>query len=268
LDQASDIRAEHLVAKKQDLNQTQLDGAESVNTKKTSIEAPSDESFQCPVCNKVMLRSEQTSTCSYCGKSEVADYQCPDGHYVCEECRLSTAEQLIKTTCNHTKETDPLKIANLLMKHPAIPMHGTEHHYLASCATLASMRNLGLFDIDPLQIDKAAALARLPPLGSCALWGACGAAIGVGIAFSRAFKANIMSGEERSIALNLVSQSLGEISKLGGPRCCKASVVLSLQVARKFLAERYSAQFDERNPICEFKNAEPCLRESCPFHHE
>jgi hypothetical protein len=236
--------------------------------KRTLAEAPLEESFECLVCDKVMLRSEQTSTCSYCGKSEVADYQCPDGHYVCEECRLSTAEQLVKTTCNHTKEADPLKIANLLMKHPAISMHGTEHHYLTSCAILASMRNLGLFDIDPIQIDKAAALARMPPLGSCALWGACGAAIGVGIAFSRALKANIMSGEERSISLNLVSESLRKISKLGGPRCCKASVILSLQVARKFLAERYGAQFDEGNPICEFKNVEPCLRKSCPFYHE
>jgi hypothetical protein len=154
------------------------------------------------------------------------------------------------------------------MKHPAIPMHGAEHHYLVSCTILASMRNLGLFDIDPVQIDKATELARMPPLGSCALWGACGAAIGVGIAFSRALKANIMSSEERSIALNLVSESLGDISKLEGPRCCKASVMLSLQVARKFLAERYGAQFDEGNPICEFKNVEPCLRKSCLFYHE
>jgi hypothetical protein len=220
------------------------------------------------MCKKAMLRSEQTSSCSYCGRSEVADYQCPDGHYVCEECRLSTAEQLVKTTCNHTKETDPLKIADLLMKHPAIPMHGTEHHYLASCAVLASMRNLGLSEIDPAQIDRAAALAKVPPLGSCALWGACGAAIGVGIGFSRALKANIMSGEERSIVLKLVSQSLEEISSLGGPRCCKASVIHSMQVARKFLAERYGVQFDKSNPVCEFRNVEPCLRESCPFYHE
>jgi len=128
--------------------------------KKTSTQSPSEDSYECLMCKKTMLSSQRTSSCSYCGKSEVADYRCPDGHYVCEECRLSTAEQLVKATCNHTKETDPLKIANLLMKHPAIPMHGTEHHYLVSCATLASMRNLGLFDVDALQIDKAVARSR------------------------------------------------------------------------------------------------------------
>jgi hypothetical protein len=197
VNQASEIQAEHIFAKKQDLNQTQPDASESVNTKKTSAEAPLEESFECLVYDKVMLRSDQTSSCSYCGKSEVADYRCSDGHYVCEECRLSTAEHLVKTTCNHTKETDPLKIANLLMKHPAIPMHGTEHHYLASCAILACMRNLGLSDIDPAQIDRVTALARIPPLGSCALWDACGAAIGVGIAFSRAL---ILHDEESSSA--------------------------------------------------------------------
>jgi hypothetical protein len=228
-------------------------------------EASFHYALPCVVCNKLMMPSKHMSECTFCGKNETADYQCPDDHYVCEECRILTAESLVKKTCQHTKETDPSKIANLLMKHPAIPTYGTEHHYLVSCATLAAMRNLGLVEIGPREFDKAASLAKIPPLGSCALWGACGAAIGVGAAFSIAMKVNIMSGQSRSLVLNLVSETLKEISKLGGPRCCKASVILALDVAKRFLAETYDVKFDETKRSCEFadQNLADCPGERC-----
>ena len=200
--------------------------------------------FRCVVCDKAMLSSEEITECSFCGKTEKVDYRCPDGHYVCEECRLSTAQDLVKRTCKYTKEKDPAKIADLLMKHPAIPIYGVEHHYLTSCVLLAAMRNLGLFEINSSKIDKAIIMARMVPLGSCALWGTCGAAIGLGIAFSVAMNIDIMSGEKRSTVLNLVSETLRQISKLGGPRDCKASVRISLGTAKKFLEETYHVRFD------------------------
>jgi hypothetical protein len=191
-----------------------------------------------------MLRSEEISNCSFCGKAEKADYKCQDNHYVCEECRVSSAEQLIRRTCKSTREKDPAKIADLLMKHPSVPMYGVEHHYLTSCVLLASMKNLGLFNIDSYRMDKAIALARIVPLGSCALWGACGAAIGLGIAFSIAMNVDIMSGEKRSTILNLVSEALQQIAIRGGPRDCKASVRISIDVAKKFIEEKHHAKFD------------------------
>ncbi len=231
---------------------------------------PLEHAFPCLVCDKLTVRFEQISECSFCGKSETADYQCPDGHYVCEECRISTAEQLVKNTCKHTKETDPAKIANLLMKHPAIPMYGIEHHYLVSCVTLAAMRNLGLADTGPREFDKAATLAKIPPLGSCALWGACGAAIGVEAAFSIAMRVSIMSSQSRSLVLNMVSETLREISKLGGPRCCKASVILALDVAKRFLRETYDVKFDETKHSCEFADQKltDCPKERCLLYHK
>jgi hypothetical protein len=253
----------------EEFNQMQHDFAERINTANNPAQQPLEDAFPCLVCDKLMLRSAQISECSFCGKAETADYRCPDGHYVCEECRLSTAEQLVKKTCERTKETDPSKIADLLMKHPAIPMYGTEHHYLVSCVTLAAMRNLGLVDIGPREFDKAADLAKIPPLGSCALWGACGAAIGVGIAFSIAMRVNMMSGQNRSVVLNLVSETLGQISKLGGPGCCKGSVILALDVAKTFLTETYDVKFDETKHRCEFadQNLTDCPKERCPIYH-
>ena len=203
-----------------------------------------EESYNCLICNGKLQASSQDSTCIYCGKMEKADYLCSNNHYICEECRVSSAEELVRRTCKHTKEKDPSKIADLLMKHPSIPMYGVEHHYLTSCVILASMKNLELFDIDSSKMDKAIALARIVPLGSCALWGACGAAIGLGIAFSVAMNVDIMSGEKRSTVLNLVSEALEQIARRGGPRDCKVSVKISIDTTKKFLEETCKVNFD------------------------
>lgn len=231
--------------------------------------APED-TFVCILCDRPMISSEKASECSFCGRVEKADYLCPEGHYVCEECRTLTAEELIKRTCKHSKERDPVRIANMLMKHPAIPAYGVEHHYLTSCVLLAGMRNLGLFDIQSSSIDRSVALAKIVPLGSCALWGACGAAIGAGIAFSIAMKVDIMSSDGRSLVLKLVSKALREISEVGGPRCCKASVILTLEMAKRILKARYRVKFGNGGGRCEFgdRALQDCLKKGCPLYHE
>ncbi|MEM4246675.1 MAG: hypothetical protein QW390_05215, partial [Candidatus Bathyarchaeia archaeon] len=89
-------------------------------------EAAIMEGYRCVVCDSEMSPSPLEAECSYCGKREKTDYICPRGHYVCEECRLSDAEKLVRKTCKHIKDGDPLRIAKLLMRHPAVSMHGPE----------------------------------------------------------------------------------------------------------------------------------------------
>jgi len=228
------------------------------------------ELYECPICGGKMSATSRIVECTFCGKKEWTDYLCSRSHYICEECRISTPDEIIKKTCKHTREKDPTKIAELLMKHPAMPMHGPEHHSLVSAALLASMRNNGLFNIDDAMIDNAIARAKRVPLGSCGAWGACGAAIGVGIAFSVALDIDMMSGEKRSMVLRLVSKILEEISRLNGPRCCKASVMIALGVARTFLADKYGVVFDDEKVKCTFRdrNLQECLKEACSFYSD
>jgi len=227
-----------------------------------------EETFYCFLCKKPMSLSSEIVACSLCGKREKADYVCPDGHYICEDCRLAPPDRLVKKVCEATKETDPMKIALLIMKHPAIQMHGPEHHYLVSCASLAALRNLGKFKIDGSAFDKAISRGKKVIFGACGLWGVCGAAAGIGIAVSIATKANMMSDKERSLSMQATSEALNEIAKIGGPRCCKASTFAAIEAAARFLEREFGVKFSSlENPRpCYFKvlNKE-CLGNKCPY---
>lgn len=227
-----------------------------------------EETFYCLLCKKPMSPSSEIVACSFCENKEKADYTCPDGHYMCEDCRLASPDRLVKKVCLATQETDPMKIAVLLMKHPAIQMHGPEHHYLVSCALLAALKNLQQFNIDNTAFDNAISRGKKILLGSCGLWGVCGAAAGLGIAVSIATKATMMSDRERSLSLQATSEALSEIAKMGGPRCCKASVYTAIKTAVAFFKRKFELKFSNLEDLqsCHFKalNGE-CLGRKCPY---
>ena len=228
-----------------------------------------EENCYCCLCKKPMLILQKMEACSFCGKTERTDYLCVDGHYICEECRLASAEIIIRKVCESTRETDPMKIAVLLMKHPAVQMHGPHHHYLISSALLAAIRNLNKFELSDHVFDDAISRGKRIPLGSCGLLGVCGSAVGIGIAVSVATKATHMSDKERSLAMRATSQALDKISKIGGPRCCKASTFAALEAAADFFEKEFKIRFptlENPNP-CFFKtmNEAECLGDKCPY---
>lgn len=227
-----------------------------------------EDVFYCILCNKPMQRSSKIIKCSFCGKKENADYVCPDGHYVCEDCRIAPPDKLVTKVCKATEEKDPMKIAILLMKHPAIQMYGPEHHYLVSCVLLAALKNVGKFEIDDSAFEKAVSRGKRILLGSCGLWGVCGAATGVGIAVSIVTGATWTSDKERSLSMYAVSEVLDKVASIGGPRCCKASTFAAIETAVKFFEQEFGVQFPTlENPRpCYFRtlNSE-CLRDKCPY---
>jgi hypothetical protein len=130
------------------------------------------------------------------------------------------------------------------------------------------LRNLGRFEINDSAFDEAVARARKVLLASCGLWGVCGAAAGVGIALSIATKANMLSDKERTLAMQAVSESLHNIAKIGGPRCCKASTFSAIQKATEILEREFSTRFpslaDPRPCYFRDLNTE-CLGNKCPY---
>jgi hypothetical protein len=161
-----------------------------------------------------------------------------------------------------------MKVVLLLMKDPALQMHGPEHHYVVSCALLAVWRNLGTFEINDSALDEAIRRGRKVLLASCGLWGVCGAAAGVGIALSIATKANMLSDKERTLSMESVSESLAKIAKIGGPRCCKASTYSAIQKATEFLEREFEVELPSLTDPrpCYFRNLnEECLRDKCPY---
>jgi len=228
-----------------------------------------EEPFYCIICDKPMQPKREIAVCSFCGKKEVSDYVCPDGHYVCEDCRTASLEEIVKKVCVATRETDPVKIAILLMKHPAIQMYGPEHHYLVSNVLLAALRNLGKFNIDKSSFEEAIKRGKRMPLGSCGLLGTCGAAVGVGITISIAKKATWTSDKERSLAMQATSEALCRIAEIEGPRCCKASTFAAIETAAKFFEQEFGIKIPSLTDPkpCYFRNLNTeCLGNRCPYY--
>jgi hypothetical protein len=42
------------------------------------------EEFPCVVCGKPLRSTSEATECSFCGKTEKADYVCEERHYICE----------------------------------------------------------------------------------------------------------------------------------------------------------------------------------------
>lgn len=229
------------------------------------------EKYLCVVCGKEMFSSAAVTVCSYCGKRERADYVCPNGHYVCEACRLASPTDLVRNTCEASNETDPMRIAVLLMKHPAIPLHGSENHLVTAFSLLTALRNSGGVRVGKDEFHKAHQRVKRASHGICGSWGVCGCAIAAGAAFSIITGATYLSDKERSLALRVASKILDEIAQIGGPRCCKMATYVAIRVAVEYLVRELSIPIQTSanpNPCIFSKSNTECLKARCPYYGE
>jgi hypothetical protein len=222
--------------------------------------------YPCLICGADLYETNTTAVCSYCGRDTPAAYLCPEGHHVCDDCQLAEMPELVARVCHGTHEKDAGAIVNLIMKHPGMPMHGPQHHYLVAPVMLAALSNAGQ---RPLQPGRAAAAIQRTskiPFAVCGLRGACGAAESVGALVAILTGASYLKGPERALALRATARALDAVAEEGGPRCCKQSVYLSLETAVDFL--RAELGLDVPLTIhCTFAQANPeCKQEDCRYY--
>ncbi len=188
----------------------------------------------CMVCGKGLryLDGDEQHRCSYCQEMISTRAVCEDGHFVCDHCHAADALQVIERLAVASTETDLLGLFEKIRSHPAIPANGPEYHALVPAVILAVYRNSGGELTDE---ELVAGIGRGTQLagGSCAFWGVCGAAAGVGIAFSLILKANPLDGPNRQLVQEASQQVLAEISALPLARCCRRDCLLALQKAAK-----------------------------------
>jgi hypothetical protein len=196
----------------------------------------------------------------------MADYTCDNFHFVCENCRLALPDELILKTCERSKIKNPYELANLIMRHPAIPMHSPIHHYLVPAVLLTTIKNTG-FELPPRAINIAIKRGKKIPYGTCGSWGVCGAGAGVGIAVSVLTRATYKSDTERTRSLGASGESLISISKLGGHRCCKASVYASIESAINFLEKNLRIVLPSNFERCAFSSSnDQCRKDECKYY--
>jgi hypothetical protein len=215
----------------------------------------------------VYLDHQVTLTCHYCGETKAANARCEDGHFVCDHCHAADHIGFISTFCRNTDETDPIALFSQMRKSHLFPLHGPEHHALVPAAFLTAYRNR--FDTPAApKIEAAVKRGAELPGGTCAYWGGCAAALGVGIAYAAILRATPLSHEERGAVQTVVSRILASLGRFAAPRCCRRESYLALQSACRMSAE-YLPHALECGPLprCDqMALNRDCLGEGCPLH--
>jgi hypothetical protein len=219
--------------------------------------------FLCRICGSELAEASSLEHCTYCGQTEPADWACPSGHYICESCRTAPAEDLVERACLGSRLTDPLELAMLILRHPALPPYGPEHHGLAAPVLLSALRNLGVAAVGDAEIRQGIIRLRgIPPL-VCATRGDCGAAASAGVVVSILRKATARSDAERSAALRATARALDRIAEHGGPRCCRQSVFDTIRTTWDLLRDELGLpELPDRR--CQ-AGLEECKEARCPY---
>ena len=233
------------------------------------MDGDGEPKFQnCLLCGAPLIYSETASsmTCVLCKNVFNANVQCKDDHYVCDDCHAKDAFGIIRAICETTDLKDPIQIMEYAFKFPQIKMHGPEHHFLVPAAIVTALKNNG-HDVSPKYLAEIEARAKQVPGGACGFWGACGAGIGVGIAFSVFFKATPKKRKERGDAIEATSIVLGKIADRT-EQCCKRESRLAIEAACDILKERYDIAIPcSKGQQCSFGEENVrCNKDACEFY--
>jgi hypothetical protein len=222
----------------------------------------------CGVCGKELIYGTGTVSvkCDFCRKTAQAQIYCPDGHYVCDNCHSQKALGVLREVLKYSTSTDPAELLERVMSHPAVPMHGPEHHAIVPAVIVAAVKNSG-YPVPEGAMEKAIERGPSVPGGWCGLYGACGAAIGVGIAVSVLTAATPLTGPARTLANEATALALGKMLD-GGPRCCKRASRKAIEAAVDFLKKHLDISLEiKAKPVCNYseRNKE-CLLEDCSYY--
>ncbi|MGQ9921556.1 MAG: DUF5714 domain-containing protein, partial [Desulfobacca sp.] len=186
----------------------------------------------CLVCGAPVgyLAEEARQTCAFCGDIFLAAARCEEGHFVCDACHTRDAEAFLEHLCTVTAKTDLIDLLQEIRRHPAIPLHGPEHHIMVPGIILAAYRNLG-GQVPATMLQTALKRGRVVPGGYCAFTGACGAAVGVGLAFSLLLGASPVKARERQQVQQVIQAVIQEQARFAAARCCQRDSWLALKKA-------------------------------------
>ena len=126
----------------------------------------------------------------------------------------------VRELIEHNTSADPVEVFLRLRKETDAPMHGPLHHVLAPLAFLMAYRARWGEPSDEA-IEKAVSEATELKGGICASWGACGAAVGMGIAYAAILVATPLRGEPRGRAQAVVAATMQRLADLRAARCCR-----------------------------------------------
>jgi len=240
-------------------------GTDENNSEVRSQKVEPKKTEGCLICGHELIYSKDSSKmiCDICGQQFETYVKCSKGHYVCDHCHsldiLGKVEQFLYAS----DENNPVALAQMVFELPGLNMHGPEYHSIVPAVLVTAWQNLnGRKDISKIKED----IKRGKDIkgGSCGFYGNCGASVGAGIAVSIIEGATPMSQNDRGAANRATGYALLEISKYGGPRCCKREAITSIE---SFLqVTSYFNGLQNVEYICkQYGKNKDCIYNKCPF---
>ena len=161
-------------------------------------------------------------------------------------------------------------LTTVIMSLKNFPIHHPAHHYLVPAVLLTFCRRAQGQSIEVIErdLDLAQKRAKVVQGGSCGYFGACGAAVGVGIFWCVITDCSPLSTDSWSYGNRATGHALMEMAYIGGPRCCKRCTYISLQSATAQIEEILHIKLDmPQQYICSFSSQNlECIHEHCTFY--
>ena len=157
---------------------------------------------------------------------------------------------------------NPIEIIRTKMNASFCHMHGPEHHVMVGAALLTAYKNAGG------NIELKDALIEMMHRGKAVPGGACGAGISAGMFVSIISGSTPLSTESWGLANKMTSKALDAIGSIGGPRCCKRDLYLSILAAIEYVKEHFGIEMDASDIQCShYKQNNQCIGNRCPFRN-
>jgi len=103
-----------------------------------------DHSFDCMVCGRELYYTSNLSVrskCYYCGKEDITNVVCLNGHYVCDECHRKDILEIVERICAASESTDPVALSLSIFDLKQLHMHGPEYHSIVPAVLVSAYGN-------------------------------------------------------------------------------------------------------------------------------
>lgn len=231
-----------------------------------SASQPEHHTDGCLFCGTELLYNDkpQTVTCGICGGAFESTIVCPEGHFVCDTCHSLDILDQVELFLAGSSDSDPVRLAQSIFELPGLNMHGPEYHSIAPAIIVAAWQNQA-GQRDRAQIHEAIRRGRVIPGGACGSYGACGAALGAGVAYSIIESVTALSSTSRADANLATAAALTAIAGHGGPRCCKRETITTIQAFARS-TELFAADSLAPYTCHQCGRMKECIGTRCPFH--
>ena len=225
----------------------------------------------CAVCGTPLNYSglHKNVKCYYCEENFDSEIICEEGHFVCDHCHRVDANNLILKECKASTDTNPISLANKIMKDKLVNIHGPEHHYLVPAVLLTCYANkIGDRSIITNALSTLRTRMVKIPGNICGTHGGCGSILGAAAFVSYITQTTSLSEKKWSELHSFSAQGLFLVSKYPGPRCCKRNTYIGILHGMAWLHETLKIELERPDVIvCDFhlRNTQ-CINEKCLFY--